>query len=69
MGNTNLKPESTTQYNLGLTYSRSINELIPYVSVTADAYYNKVKDKIIAIPTKNLFIWSMVNLGKVDIKE
>lgn len=68
VGNTNLKPESTTQYNLGLTYSRSINELIPYVSVTADAYYNKVKDKIIAIPTKNLFIWSMVNLGKVDIK-
>ena len=36
VGNTNLKPESTTQYNLGLTYSRSINELIPYVSVTAD---------------------------------
>ena len=68
VGNTNLKPESTTQYNLGLTYSRSINELIPYVSVTADAYYNKVKDKIIAIPTKNLFIWSMVNLGEVDIK-
>lgn len=68
LGNPNLKPESTTQYNLGLTYSRSINELIPYVSVTADAYYNKVKDKIIAIPTKNLFIWSMVNLGKVDIK-
>ena len=68
VGNTNLKPESTTQYNLGLTYSRSMNELIPYVSVTADAYYNKVKDKIIAIPTKNLFIWSMVNLGKVDIK-
>ena len=25
-------------------------------------------DKIVATPTKNLFIWSMVNLGKVDIK-
>lgn len=35
---------------------------------TVDAYHNKVTDKIVATPTKNLFIWSMVNLGKVDIK-
>jgi outer membrane receptor protein involved in Fe transport len=26
-----------------------------------------VSDKIIAIPSKNLFIWSVVNLGKADI--
>lgn len=68
VGNTNLKPEKTSQYNVGLTYSKAVCDFIPYVSVTADAYYNRVKDKIIAIPTKNLFVWSMVNLGKVDIK-
>lgn len=67
-GNVDLKPESATQYNIGITYSKEINDLIPYLSATVDAYYNKVTDKIVAIPTKNLFIWSMVNLGKVDIK-
>lgn len=67
-GNINLKPENATQYNMGITYSREISPLLSYLSATIDAYYNKVTDKIVAIPTKNLFIWSMVNLGKVDIK-
>lgn len=67
-GNINLKPESATQYNIGITYSKAINDFIPYLSATVDAYHNKVTDKIVATPTKNLFIWSMVNLGKVDIK-
>lgn len=67
-GNINLKPEKARQYNIGMTYSKAICNFIPYISATVDAYYNEVTDKIIAIPTKNLFIWSMVNLGKVDIK-
>lgn len=68
IGNRDLNPEKSKQFNLGLTYSKKINEYIPNVSFTADAYYNKVTDKIIAVPTKNLFVWSIVNLGKVDIK-
>ena len=68
IGNTDLKPEKVHQYNVGITYSKAICRVVPYVSLTADAYYNKVTDKIIATPTKNLFIWSMVNLGKVEIK-
>ena len=68
IGSTDLKPESVDQYNLGVTYSRAICPLVPFIKFTVDAYYNKVKDKIIATPTKNLFIWSMVNLGKVEIK-
>lgn len=68
IGNTDLKPERTSQYNLGLTYGKEINDFIPYISATVDAYYNKVNDKIIAIPAKNIFVWSMVNLGKVEIK-
>ena len=67
-GNINLKPENAIQYNIGITYSKEINDFIPYISATVDAYHNKVTDKIIAVPTKNLFTWSMLNLGKVDIK-
>ncbi|KAA6330302.1 hypothetical protein EZS27_020971, partial [termite gut metagenome] len=29
---------------------------------------NKVTNKIVAIPVKNLFVWSVVNLGQVDMK-
>jgi outer membrane receptor protein involved in Fe transport len=34
--------------------------------VRADAYYNTVKNKIVAIPTKNLFNWSMQNIGRTE---
>ena len=68
IGNTDLLPEKVKQYNLGITYSKSINQILSYISLTADTYYNRVNDKIVATPTKNLFIWSMVNLGKVEIK-
>nr|WP_044653984.1 TonB-dependent receptor [Bacteroides acidifaciens] len=68
VGNTKLKPENARQYNIGLTYSKNVCSFLPYLSATVDAYYNKVTDKIIAYPTKNLAIWSMRNLGSVDIK-
>lgn len=68
VGNTNLKPENARQYNIGLTYSKSLCTAVPLLTVTADAYHNQVTDKIIAYPTKNLAIWSMRNLGSVDIK-
>lgn len=68
VGSTELSPEKTSQYNIGITYGKTISRFVPYASATIDAYYNKVNDKIIAIPTKNIFIWSMVNLGEVEIK-
>ena len=68
VGNTQLKPEKAKQYNIGLTYNKNVCPFLPYLSVTVDAYYNKVTDKIIAYPTKNLAVWSMKNLGEVDIK-
>lgn len=67
VGNSELSPEKTTQYNIGITYGKEIGSCA-HVSATIDAYYNKVEDKIMAIPTKNIFIWSMTNLGEVDIK-
>ena len=66
MGNTNLKPEETTQFNLGLTWSASCGNWLKYFSISADGYYNTVNDKIVAMPT--MYIWRMMNLGKVDIK-
>ena len=68
IGTVTLRPENTRQYNLGLTYSKAINEFLPYLSATVDAYYNKVTDKIIATPTKDIFVWTMTNLGKAEIK-
>jgi len=67
-GKRNLKPEYAKQYNAGITYSNSNIQVIDYLSLTADVYYNKVKDKIIAIPNKDLFTWTMMNLGVVDIR-
>ena len=68
IGNASLRPEYTTQYDIGFTYAVAPRRLwLKRLEVQADAYYNKVKDKIIAIPTSNQFRWTMVNLGRVDI--
>ncbi len=64
MGNTTLRPEKARQYNAGLTWMGSPFSGT-FVRATVDAYYNKVSDKIVALPT--LFIWHMMNLGEVDI--
>lgn len=67
IGNKDLENEKTTQYNIGLTWSSSFPALsLDYFSLTADGYYNTVKDKIVAIPT--LFIWKMMNMGEVEIQ-
>ncbi|MCM1021859.1 MAG: TonB-dependent receptor [Muribaculum sp.] len=69
MGNSKLSPERVTQHNLGLMYDRnSINGLIANAMVSVDAYYNKVKDKIVAYPKGQQFRWTMLNLGLVDIR-
>jgi vitamin B12 transporter len=67
MGNHNLRPENANQYNVGFTY---LDAEIPFLSefaIMADGYYNRVTDKIIAIP-RDMFHWSMINKDKVDIK-
>lgn len=68
-GFTVLKPEYTKQYDLGFTYLKAYeSKLLSQFSIQADAYYNRVKDKIAAIPSNNQARWSMVNLGLVEIK-
>ena len=69
IGSTFLKPEYTQQYDLGFTYIKVFeNNWLSQISVQSDAYYNIVKDKIVAVPGANLFRWSMQNLGRVEIK-
>jgi vitamin B12 transporter len=67
VGNTDLRPETADQFNAGVTWKKS-GGLLNNFEITADAYYNKVKDKILAVPRLNLFQWSMMNIGSVSIK-
>ncbi len=69
IGNAFLKPEFTKQYDAGFTYTKTLKQgALVYFFVQGDAYYNTVKDKIVAIPGQNLARWTMYNLGKVHIK-
>lgn len=68
MGNSKLNPEHVTQYNAGVVYERSRRSVFNNVRFTADVYYNKVKDKIVAYPKGQQFRWTMLNLGLVDIR-
>lgn len=68
MGNSKLNPESVIQYNLGLLFERTSKGFVPNMRFSADVYYNDVKDKIIAYPKGQQFRWTMLNLGKVDIR-
>lgn len=65
IGNTNLEPEKAHQFNAGVSYSGLRKKI--YYEFSADAFYNLVEDKIIAIPTKDLFNWSMQNIGKLNV--
>ena len=42
-GNINLKPENARQLNVGITYTKQICDFIPYLTLTADAYVNRVR--------------------------
>lgn len=69
MGNSKLTPEYTTQYNIGVAYNRQDKARDTWdIGFQVDAYINKVTDKIVAYPKGAQFRWTMLNLGKVDIK-
>ena len=69
IGNKYLKPEFSTQYNVGLTWDKSWTRgFFKKLNATLDAYYNEVENKIIATPASNQFQWTMVNLGLVKIR-
>lgn len=59
VGNAQLRPEYTSQFDLGVDYKDR------HLHLALDAYYNRIEDKIVAIPMKSQFRWSMVNFGLV----
>ncbi len=67
IGNADLQPETTQQFNLGATYTASFGSVVPQLLITADAYHNRIDNKIVSYPTKNIFMWTMLNYGKVHI--
>ncbi|MGZ3823198.1 MAG: TonB-dependent receptor domain-containing protein, partial [Mucilaginibacter sp.] len=68
IGNSFLKPEFAKQSDIGFTYNKAWQQqrLLNFF-IQGDAYYNQVKDKIVAIPGQNLARWTMYNLGKVRV--
>jgi outer membrane receptor protein involved in Fe transport len=62
-GNTRLEPEKVSQINLGIILQKEWNRL--EARLITDVFANRVRNKIVAVPTRNLFIWSMRNLGVV----
>ncbi len=60
VGRRNLKPEYTTQYDIGLTYKND------FLDAQIDYYQNDVKDKIICVPQGGAYQWRMLNRGFVS---
>jgi outer membrane cobalamin receptor len=70
IGNISLRPEYTAQYNFGFQYhNRYDRGIVNSLDIHADAYYNEVTDKIIAVPKGNgQYRWMMMNIGYVKIR-
>ena len=61
VGNRSLKPEYTKQWNVGAEYHWDRRHW--QWSLQADAYINKVEDRIVCLPLKGTYTWSMMNYG------
>ena len=69
MGNANLVPESALQYDAGFALNKHFEHgIVRHAEMHFDAYYNTIRDKIVAYPKGQQFRWTMLNLGKVHIK-
>jgi outer membrane cobalamin receptor len=66
--NTDLKPENAHQYNVGSVMAMAFGEALPYLSVSVDVYYNRIENKILAIPLSSLALWSVQNYGEAVVR-
>lgn len=69
VGNRNLKPEDTKQLNLGLEYhwdnrQRTTDNRFWQFDAQADIYRNKIENRIVCLPLKGTYTWSMMNYGR-----
>ena len=82
VGNRNLQPEYTKQWNIGLEYHwnarkrstansplvpkehlRSLSEQEWSMDLQVDVYQNKIENRIVCLPMKGTYTWSMMNYG------
>ena len=62
VGNRNLKPEFTRQLNLGAEYGLEWGRWS--ASVQADIYRNRIMNRIVCLPLKGTYTWTMLNYGE-----
>lgn len=62
VGNRNLKPEYTKQWNLGAEYQFVSNNWM--ASAQVDGYINLIENRIVCLPLKGTYTWTMMNYGK-----
>lgn len=61
VGNRNLKPEYTKQLNIGAEYHYASRRW--KASIQADVYQNKIENRIVCLPMKGTYTWTMMNYG------
>lgn len=61
VGNRKLKPEDTKQLNLGVEYNYAATRWS--ASLQADVYQNKIENRIVCLPLKGTYTWTMMNYG------
>lgn len=64
VGNQDLEPEKARQFSLFTGIAR--NHRSWFFASKLVTYYNQIENKILAIPTKNLFVWSIQNIDMVN---
>lgn len=62
-GSESLRPETTRQVNLGVSWQPKALSWLPEAQLSVDVYANNVSDKIVAIPV-NMFVWRITNISK-----
>ncbi len=62
VGNRNLKPEFTKQWNIGIEYNHAWAHW--EFSAQADFYINRIENRIVCLPLKGTYTWSMMNYGE-----
>jgi outer membrane receptor protein involved in Fe transport len=66
MGNSSLVPEQAEQFGTDIRLS-SLRHGYSHWDVRISPYFNRVSNKIVAIPTSSQFRWTMLNIGLVDV--
>lgn len=61
-GNRNLRPEYTRQWDLGIEYQYNSDSWL--ASIQLDGYINHIDNRIVCLPLRGTYTWSMMNYGK-----